>query len=93
MGSALVLVLALMALTTYGAKRFLGPRLGLRRSTAMMKVLATTYLDAKRQIALLEVGEEYLVLGITVNQISLLARLDRPPAFLEKNTKNQGLGA
>lgn len=91
MGSSLVLVLGLMALTAYSAKRFLGSRLGLGRSASMIQVLATTYLDQKRQIAVIQVGGEYLVVGMTANQISLLTRLDNPPAVIGEDVRSRVL--
>ena len=92
MGSSLLVVLFLMAFAAYGARRFLGSRMGLWRSASAVQVLSTTYLDSKRQISIISVGEEYLVLGITAHQISLLTRLDKPPAFLEKDVKSRGPG-
>ena len=79
-GASLTLVLGLMALSVYFMKRFFGSRLGLGRSGPLIQVLARTYLGAKKEIALIEVGEEVLVVGITPNQISLLTRLE--PSFL-----------
>ncbi len=78
-GASLLLVLGIMALTAYAAKRFLGSRLGLWRAQPLIHVLATTYLGPKKEIAVIEVGKEYLVVGITATQISLLTRLEGPP--------------
>jgi len=78
-GASLLLVLGIMALTAYAAKRFLGSKLGLWRSQPLIQVLATTYLGPKKEIAVIEVGKEYLVVGITPTQISLLTRLEEPP--------------
>lgn len=78
-GASLLLVLGIIALTAYAAKRFLGSRLGLWRAQPLIQVLATTYLGPKKEIAVIEVGKEYLVIGITPTQISLLTRLEEPP--------------
>ena len=86
-GSSLMLVLGLMALCVYLMKRFFGPHLGIGRSGPLIQVLARTYLGAKKEIALIEVGEEYLVVGITASQISLLTRLEPsllPASFSHK---------
>ncbi len=77
MGGALALVLGIVLLTAYVAKRFLGPRLGMWRSEPLIRVIATTHLGAKREIAVVEVGETHLVVGITATQITLLAKLKK----------------
>lgn len=82
--SALLLVLGLILAAAFVAKRVLRGRLGQWKSTPLMKVLSTTYLGPKKEISLIEIGQEYLVIGVTPNNISLLTRLDRPP---ETNTK------
>ncbi|MBI3803011.1 MAG: flagellar biosynthetic protein FliO [Nitrospirae bacterium] len=78
-GASLLLVLGIIALTAYAVKRFLGGRLGLWRTQPLIQVLSTTYLGPKKEIAVIEVGKEYLVVGITATQISLLTRLEGPP--------------
>ncbi len=78
-GASLLLVLGIMALTAYAAKRFLGSRLGRWRAQPLIQVLSTAYLGPKKEIAVIEVGKEYLVVGITPTQISLLTRLEGPP--------------
>jgi flagellar protein FliO/FliZ len=88
-GASLLFVFGVMALTAYAAKRFLGSRLGLWRSQPLIQVLSTAYLGPKKEIAVIEVGKEYLVVGITPTQISLLTRLEeppRPPAPIETRT-------
>ena len=75
--SALAIVLGLMALTAYGVRRFLGPRIGAPGSGPFMKVQSSISLGVKKEIALVEVGESYLVIGVTPNQISLLTRFDK----------------
>ncbi|MBI3358250.1 MAG: flagellar biosynthetic protein FliO [Nitrospirae bacterium] len=77
MGGALLIVLGAIATTTYLAKRFLYSRLGLKNSP--IQVLATSYLGAKKEIALIEVGERFLLVGVTPNQISLLTEMDKFP--------------
>lgn len=85
MGSALLLVLGFIVLAAYGAKRFFGPQLGRFRSQSLIHVLATSYLGGKREIAVVEVGEEYFVVGITPNQISMLTRLKNVPHRTKEN--------
>ena len=86
-GASFLLVLGLMALSAYFMKRYFGPRFGVWRPDRLIQVLARTYVGAKKEIALIEVGEEYLVVGITANQISLLTRLEKsslPASFFQK---------
>lgn len=78
MVSSLLLVLGLMALAFYGTRRF-GPRLGPWRPGGPIRVLSRSYLGVKKELALIEVGGEYLLIGITPASISLLTRFDRPP--------------
>jgi len=77
--SSLLIVLALILLFAYLVKRFLGSRPGRWRSEPMIQLLSTTYLGPKRQISVIEVGQEYLVVGVTPNQISLITRLEHSP--------------
>ncbi len=90
MGGALLVVLGAIATTAYLAKRFVYPRLGLR--DAPIQVLATSYLGAKKQIALIEVGGIYLLVGVTPNQISLLTQMDKFPLKVEDNASRSGRG-
>ncbi len=75
--SALAIVLGLMALTAYGVRRFLGPRIGAPGSGPFMKVQASISLGVKKEIALGEVGGSFLVVGVTPNQVSLLNRFEK----------------
>ncbi|HET6464963.1 MAG TPA: flagellar biosynthetic protein FliO [Nitrospiria bacterium] len=78
MGASLLVVIGLIALTAYAARRFFGDRLGRWRSGPAIQVLSRAYLGGRKEIALIEVGEAYLVVGITPGQISMLTRLRRP---------------
>lgn len=89
MVGALALVLGLMALTAYLAKRYLGSRIGLWGGRSPLHVLATLPVGVKKQITLVAIGETYLVVGVTPTQISLLTRLERsalPPGLLQMAT-------
>jgi len=77
--SSLLIVLALILLIAYLVRRFLNARPGRWRSAPMIQLLSTTYLGAKRQISVIEVGQEYLVVGVTPNQISLITKLEQSP--------------
>jgi flagellar protein FliO/FliZ len=75
--SALAIVFGLMALATYGARRFLGARIGASGNGPLMKVQSSISLGVKKEIALVEVGGNFLVVGVTPNHISLLTRIDK----------------
>jgi len=77
MGGALFIVLGTVALMAYLVKRFVYPHLGLKNSP--IQVLARSYIGAKKEVALIEVGGIYLLVGITPNQISLLTQMDKFP--------------
>ncbi len=89
MGGALLVVLGVIATTAYLAKRFVYPRLGLKNSP--IQILATSYLGAKKEIALIEVGERFLVVGITPNQISLLTEMEKFPLTPNPYSIKEGL--
>jgi len=88
-GGALLIVLGAIATTAYLAKRFVYPRLGLKNSP--IHVLATSYLGAKKEIALIEVGERFLLVGITQNQISLLTEMEKFPLEPKQFSIKEGL--
>ena len=76
MTGALAAVLGLMALTAFAAKRWIGVggvRWGAR---SPLQVVAALPLGSRKQIAVVAVGETYLVVGVTATQMSLLATLD-----------------
>ena len=78
MASALLLVLGLIGLAAYGARRFRS-RLGRWRDEPLVHVLSTVYLSPKSAVSLIEVRGAHLVVGVTPQQISLLTRLDAAP--------------
>ncbi len=89
MAASLALVLGIMLLSAYLFKRFFGGRLGLFKSEPLIHVLATSHFGGKREIAVVEVGGVYLVVGITTNQISLLTKLDTLPPATRTGDKKQ----
>lgn len=88
--SSLVLVLALILGITFGVKRFLRSRFSQWKTAPLVQVLSTAYLGPKKEVSIISVGEQYLVVGITPNHISLLTRLDHAPfaATLKEETKD-----
>lgn len=91
MVSALLIVLALILLVAYLVRRFLGSRVSGWRAAPVIQLLSTTYLGPKRQISVISVGQEYLVVGVTPNQISLITRLEESPFPPEPVTEAEDL--
>ncbi len=85
MVSALLLVLGLILFCAFGARRLLRSRFSRWSNTPMIQVISTAYLGPKKEVSIIEVGKQYLVLGVTPNQISLLTRLDESP--IQQETK------
>lgn len=76
MAASLAVVLGLMALAATIAKRAFGSRLGSWGATSTVRVLGTHPLGGRREIAVVAVEGERLVLGLTPTSVSLLARLE-----------------
>jgi len=93
MSSALLLVLGIILLVAYGAKRFLRSRFSTWKRESPVQVLSTTYLGPKKEVSVIEVGQEYLLVGVTPNQISLLAHLKQNPFQALKSQKQKNLDA
>jgi flagellar biogenesis protein FliO len=72
---ALGLVIVLMVGAMY-AVRSLSGRMGTMSGRSPVRVLARSFLGQKSSIAIVEVGGEVLVLGISMNAVNLLARID-----------------
>lgn len=75
--AALLLVLGVMFILYYIGKKLLGKRTSLVGRERLIKILANNYIGVKKQITLVEVAGEWLVLGVTPTQISLLTRIER----------------
>lgn len=74
-------VLALLAGVLYALKFWSCGRKGPSSNTAVpFRVITTLFLGQKRNLAVVEVAGEYLVLGITPNTITCLTKLDSPEA-------------
>lgn len=74
--SALAVVLLLMGLVAWGARRMVGARGGLPGATPLVRVLANTYLAPRKSIALVSVAGEYLIVGMTATDLVPLGRID-----------------
>lgn len=68
-GLSLLLVLGLIVLSAWLLRRFGGPQL---RPSARLKVLGSTALGQRERIALVEVDDQRLLLGVAPGRVSLL---------------------
>ena len=64
------LVLALVALAAWAAARFLGPRLAARRGNARMRVVERLALEPRRNLYLVDVDGELLVVGVSEHGVA-----------------------
>ena len=77
MAGSLIFIIGLILLLVYLLKRFRVGPLSLNRSPAF-RLLGSLSLAPKRSIALIEIHNQWLVLGVGTEKITLLSRLDRP---------------
>ena len=78
MVGSLMLILGLIILLFYLLKRLrLSPLCNNR--IPVMRILGTLNLAPKRAIALIEVCNQWLIVGIGTENVTLISRLDQPP--------------
>lgn len=94
----LAFVLGLLALCVYAIRLYMNGRGGAKgagsgarpgRNDAPVKVLFTSFLGAKKNLAIVEVAGEVLVLGVTPTTINFLTRIEDGRA-VEELKRNQG---
>jgi len=77
MVGSLILIIGLIVGAYLVMKRFrLGGVTG--SSGPTMRILGTLNLAPKRAVALIEIGDQWLVLGVGTENISLLSKMERP---------------
>ena len=77
MAGSLVLIIGLILIFVYLLKRYrIGP-LSLNRSP-VFRLLGSLNLAPKRSIALVEIHNQWLVLGVGTERVTLLSKMDRP---------------
>jgi flagellar protein FliO/FliZ len=64
-----------LLITFYYTKRKIGKQIG-RSKGKLIRVLGNTYIGVKKQISLVEIPGAVLVLGLSGDNISLLAKID-----------------
>jgi len=77
--TSLIVVVGIMLLIAYGAKRFLARKGTLPGKEAMIRILATRYLGAKSSLNVVDVDGERFVIGISPQGISFLTALCNLP--------------
>jgi len=75
MVASLVLVIGIMLLIAYGAKRFLARKGTLPGREAMIRLVATRYLGSKSSLNVVDVDGERFVIGVSPQGISFLTTL------------------
>jgi len=77
-GGALAVVLAMVLILAFTAKRYLAGAETALGTKKQLKVLSSHFIGVKKSVTLVEVAGEILALGVTNENINLLARYDDP---------------
>ena len=78
MAGSLLLILGLIISLFYVLKRLRFSSLSLKKYPEM-RLLGSLNLAPKRAIALIEVCDQWLIVGIGTENVTLISRFDRPP--------------
>lgn len=92
MVSALAITLGLLLFTFYLLRRFFSKKGGVIGSRGLVRVISTTHLGNRGSLVLADVAGEKLLLGLSAQTITLLAKIDRQEtlekiAAVEKDTQ------
>jgi flagellar protein FliO/FliZ len=82
---SLMLMLGLIFALVYLLKRLKVGNLGANRSVSM-RLLGHLSLAPRKGIALVEVCDQWLVIGIGAENVNLISKIDRPPSDAVPNT-------
>ena len=77
-GGALAVVLAMVLILAFAAKRYLSGAKSALSAQKQLTVLSTHFIGVKKSVTLVEIAGEVLALGVTNENINLLARYDDP---------------
>jgi len=86
--SALVIVLGGMLMVFYLSRRFAGGRV-LRMNGRLVRILSSSCIGLKKNITLVDVAGEVLVLGITADRIELLTKIEDPAVLSRLQEANE----
>lgn len=78
---ALGILLALLFAGLFVFKRFMGKKIGIAGQNPGIKIITSAYIGPKKSIALVDISGERIVVGITPDHISMLARLGKEGEF------------
>ncbi len=83
MGAGLLAVLVLMALAAMGLKRFQQFKNGVSKSGGgrILETITSHSLGAKKQLTIVKVADQYLLLGVTDQSVNLVATLPKSADF------------
>lgn len=79
-------ILAILGASLYALKHFMkggGMKAGKRGGAAPVKVISNSFLGQKKNLAIVDIAGEILVLGITPTSITCLAKVEKPEAIDE----------
>ncbi|MBI3014037.1 MAG: flagellar biosynthetic protein FliO [Candidatus Tectomicrobia bacterium] len=83
MAASLGAVLGILAIVALAMRQLLHKRGAWKGKERLIRVLSSSYLGPKKSLSLVEVAGERLVLGVSQNQIAMLARLPERPLGAE----------
>jgi len=73
--TSLIIVIGIILLIAYGAKRFLSRKGALPGKESMIRILATRYLGSKNSLSVVDVDGERFVIALSPQGISFLTAL------------------
>ncbi len=79
--SVLALILALMLVVLYFVKKMNLQGKSILGSQKYMEIVERLYLGPKSSVALVKVGSEFLMIGMSPNQITFLSKVASPKEF------------
>lgn len=89
----LILVLGLMGAALYALRYFAGTGGGSRKAgRSPVRVISTTFLGNKRNLAVVDVAGELIVVGMTPTSINFITRVESPEAAEEIRRSGGGGG-
>ncbi|MDH5542658.1 MAG: flagellar biosynthetic protein FliO [Nitrospinota bacterium] len=88
-GSALLIVLSLIFIIAFLAKKYLNVAEGKLGGKRDIKIISSQYIGVKKQVTMVEVAGEILVLGVTSQSISILARYNDPEKIEQIKLENR----
>ncbi len=81
--SALAVVLGLMGLLTWAARRLVGGRTGMAGPGPLVQVVASGYVGPRKAISIVSVAGDYLIVGTTATDLVHLGRVQDPARVTE----------